>query len=69
VPFNRLHPPHSRQQHEQRLEERLTELIDAHMDTIGLLVGCDDLTARAAHLDCMQGMVRESKRLTAQACT
>jgi hypothetical protein len=40
--------------------------IDAHIDTIGLLVGCDDATARAAHLDYLQGLVRQSKQLIAR---
>jgi hypothetical protein len=47
------------------LRELLGELIDAHIDTIEMLVGRGDRAARAAHLDYVQGLVRYSKRFTA----
>jgi hypothetical protein len=55
------------QDHNASFEELVTELVDAHVDTIQLLGGCDDATTDAAHLDYLQALVRYSKRLMAQA--
>ena len=53
--------------HDAALEELLSELVDAHVDTIELLVGGDDATTDAVHLEYLQALVRYSKRLMAQA--
>lgn len=50
----------------QRVEELLSELVDAHVDTIELLVGRDDVTSDAVHVEYLQALVRYSKRLMAQ---
>jgi hypothetical protein len=47
------------------LEELLSELVDAHVDTIELAVGPGSATTLAAHLQYLQGLVRYSKRLIA----
>jgi hypothetical protein len=46
-------------------EALLSELVDAHVDTVELLVGRDGATTYAAHLQYLQGLVRHSKRLMA----
>jgi hypothetical protein len=38
----------------------VNELVDAHLDTIEVLVGRDDATADAAHLEYLQALVRYS---------
>ena len=53
--------------HDAGFEELVSELVDAHVDTIELLGGCDDATTDAVHLDYLQALVRYSKRLMAQA--
>jgi hypothetical protein len=53
--------------HDAGFEELMSELVDAHVDTIELLVGGDDATTDAAHLEYLQALVRYSKRLMAQA--
>jgi hypothetical protein len=44
-------------------EKLLSELVDAHVDTIELFVGGDDVTTCTAHVQYLQGLVRYSKRL------
>jgi hypothetical protein len=56
----------SARDHDARFEELVSELVDAHVDTIELLVGCDGPTTDAAHLEYLQALVRYSKRLMAQ---
>jgi hypothetical protein len=46
-------------------EKLLSELVDAHVDTIELFVGGDDVTTRTAHVQYLQGLVRYAKRLMA----
>jgi hypothetical protein len=53
--------------HEAGFGELVSELVDAHVDTIELLVGRDDATIDAAHLEYLQALVRYSKWLMAQA--
>ena len=55
------------QDHDAGFEELLSELVDAHVDTIELVVGRDDATTDAVHLEYLQALVRYSKRLMAQA--
>ena len=45
--------------------ELLSELVDAHVDTIELVVRRDDAPMWAAHLQYLQRLVRESKWLMA----
>jgi hypothetical protein len=52
--------------HDAGFEELLSELVDAHVDTIELLVGGDDATTDPVHLEYLQALVRYSKRLMAQ---
>jgi hypothetical protein len=52
--------------HDAGLEELLSELVDAHVDTIELFVGRDDATTDAAHVAYLQALVRYSKRFMAQ---
>jgi hypothetical protein len=51
------------------MRELLRELVDAHLDTIEMFLGRGDPAARAAHLDYVQGLVRYSKRFTADQPT
>jgi hypothetical protein len=53
--------------HDPGFEELLSELVDAHVDTIELLVGRDDATTDVVHLEYLQALVRYSKRLMAPA--
>ena len=52
--------------HDEGFEELLTELVDAHVDTIEVFVRRDDATTDAAHVEYLQALVRYSKRLMAQ---
>ena len=52
--------------HDAGFEELLSELVDAHVDTIEWLVSRDDATTDAAHVEYLQALVRYSKRLMAQ---
>jgi hypothetical protein len=54
------------QDHDASFGELVSELVDAHVDTIELLGGCDGATTDAAHLEYLQALVRYSKRLMAQ---
>ena len=53
--------------HDARFEELVCELVDAHLDTIELLVGREHSTTDAAHLEYLRALVRYSKRLMAHA--
>ena len=53
--------------HDAGFEHFLSELVDAHVDTIELLAGGDGATTDAAHLEYLQALVRCSKRLMARA--
>ena len=57
----------STRDHDARFEELVSELVDAHVDTIELLVGRDGAATDAAHIEYLQALVRYSKRLMAQA--
>jgi hypothetical protein len=57
--------PSSRPDRDESFEGLLGELIDAHLDTIELIVCGGDTTTRAAHLGYLQGLVRYSTRLMA----
>jgi hypothetical protein len=52
--------------HDAGFEELVSELVDAHLDTIELLVDRDDAATDDAHLEYLQALVRYSKRLMAQ---
>jgi hypothetical protein len=56
----------SARDHDAGFEELLSELVDAHVDTIELLLGRDDATTDAVHLEYLQALVRYSKWLMAQ---
>jgi hypothetical protein len=52
----------SRPDRDGSFEDLLSELVDAHLDTIESIVGGGDTTTRAAHLGYLQGLVRYSNR-------
>jgi hypothetical protein len=52
--------------HDAGFEELLSELVDAHVDTIELLVSRDDAPTDTCHVEYLQALVRYSKRLMAQ---
>ncbi len=58
--------PSSAGSHVAGFEELVSELVDAHVDTIELLVGRDDATTDAVHLEYLQALVRYSNGLMAQ---
>jgi hypothetical protein len=49
--------------HDAGFEELVSELVDAHVDTIELLDGRDDAATDEAHLEYHQALVRYSKQV------